>query len=126
MFASPYHRLTASNSVRGIALWILACAAVFYIIDGLATRPIPVQVESFRSPGMNDEQVLSMALQAAFSMEPNPWWIHDRNPYLVFEEERDYRISPRMYAAFDLELTTDAASQPIALFNTRVAGVQIP
>jgi hypothetical protein len=126
MIASPYHRLSTSNAVRGIAIWILACGVIFYTIDGLATRPVPVKVESFRFEGMNDEQVLSMALQAAYAMEPNSWWIHDSNPYLVFEQNRDYKISPGMYAAFDLNLTKDAESKPIAVLGTRMAGVNLP
>ena len=63
MLASPYHRITTSNSIRGIILWIVTCFTVFYIIDGLATRPKAVEVESFRKIGMSDEQVLAMALQ---------------------------------------------------------------
>ena len=65
MFASPYHQVTDSSSVRGIILWMLMCFTVFYVIDDLATRPKPIDVENFRSVGMNDEQVLAMALQEA-------------------------------------------------------------
>ena len=48
---------------------MVTCFTVFYVIDGLATRPKGVEVEKFRKMGMNDEQVLAMALQKANAME---------------------------------------------------------
>jgi len=126
MLASPYHRITSSNAVRGIALWIAMCGLVYYVTDGIATRSVAIDVESFRSEKMTDEQVLSQALQAAFAREHNAWWIHDKQPYLVFDTTRNYDISPSTYAAFDLMLTRDASSNPIAFLETNVAGMRVP
>jgi len=126
MLASPYHRISSSNTVRGIVLWFLTCLTVFYVINGLATRPLPIEVESFRKAGMNDEQVLSIALQKAYESRKNSWWINGRESYLVFDDQREYRISQAMYEAFDLRLTEDAASQPIAVFERKMAGMRTP
>lgn len=126
MLASPYHQITTSNSVRGIILWALMCIAVFYVINGLATRPMGVEVENYRKPGMTDEQVLSIALQKAYSSRKNNWWINERESYLVFDTVRQYQISQAMYEAFDLTLTENAASQPIAVFNPKMAGMRAP
>lgn len=126
MLASPYHQITSSNSVRGIILWVLMCIGVFYVLNGLATRPMAVEVESFRKPGMTDEQVLSIALQKAYSSRKNNWWINERESYLVFDTVRQYQISQAMYQAFDLTLTENAASQPIAVFDPKMAGMRAP
>ena len=126
MLASPYHRLTNSNSVRGVLLWLITCFTVFYVIDGLATRPLAVEVESFREAGMTDEQVLSMALQRANDVQANRWWIHDREAYLFFDTTRDYRISSATYEAFDLQPGTDADNTPIAVRGPQVARMQAP
>lgn len=126
MLASPYHQISSSNAVRGIALWILMCDLVFYCVDGFATRSVPIYVEDFRSPSTNDEQVLSLALQVAFAVEFNSWWIHNKRPYLVFDTTRNYRISPETYAGYELQLTRDASSNPIAVFEANAAGIRIP
>jgi len=110
---------------------MITCFTVFYVIDGLATRPMPVEIESFRKIGMNDEQVLAMALQEANESRAVSWWIHDRETYLVFDSTRDYRISAATYAAFDLKLDQRSefgATQttPIAVFEQKAAGVQVP
>ena len=125
MFASPYHWVTDNRSVRGIVLWILMCFTVFYVIDDLATRPKPIDVENFRSVGMNDEQVLAMALQEANRHREVAWWINNRETYLVFDTTRDYRISDATLAAFDLTPAQDAAQKPIAVFGQRAAGMNI-
>jgi hypothetical protein len=125
MFASPYHQVTDSSSVRGIILWMLMCFTVFYVIDDLATRPKPIDVENFRSVGMNDEQVLAMALQEANRHREVAWWINNRETYLVFDTTRDYRISDATFAAFDLTPAQDAAQKPIAVFGQRAAGMNI-
>lgn len=125
MLASPYHQITTSNSVRGIILWIVTCFTVFYVIDGLATRPRAVEVEAFRKTGMNDEQVLAMALQKANESKEVSWWINDRETYLVFDTTRDYRISDATFAAFDLTPSLDAAEKPIAVFSQqKAAGIR--
>lgn len=125
MLASPYHQITTNSSVRGIILWLVTCFTVFYVIDGLATRPKAVEVETFRKTGMNDEQVLAMALQKANESKEISWWINDRETYLVFDTTRDYRISAATYAAYDLEPTTDAQEKPIAVFSQqKAAGIQ--
>ncbi|MDA0378675.1 MAG: hypothetical protein O2899_04205 [Bacteroidetes bacterium] len=125
MLASPYHQITASSSVRGIILWIVTCFTVFYVINGLATRPMAVEGGSVRKTGMNDEQVLAMALQEANESKEVAWWINDRETYLVFDTTRDYRISAATFAAYDLEPTTDAQEKPIAVFSQqKAAGIQ--
>lgn len=125
MLASPYHRITTSSSVRGIIRWMVTCFTVFYVIDGLATRPKAVDVESFRKVGMNDEQVLAMALQKANESKKVSWWVNDRETYLVFDTTRDYRISAATFAAYDLEPKTDAQEKPIAVFSQqKAAGIQ--
>jgi hypothetical protein len=126
MLASPYHRITNSNSVRGIILWVVTCFTVFYVIDGLATRPRPVDVESFRKSGMNDEAALSMALQKANESRAVAWWIHDREAYLVFDKDRNYLISEATYTAFDLKPEQDSFGTPIRVFRQNVAGIQVP
>jgi len=121
MLASPYHQITSSNSVRGVLLWLITCFTVFYVLNGLATRPLAVEVESFRHEGMSDEQVLSMALQKANAIQANRWWINDREAYLVFDTTRDYNISKATYQAFDLELEQDAEEKPIAIIGQKIA-----
>lgn len=126
MLASPYHRITTSHTVRGIVMWFLMCFMVYWVMDGLATRPVAIEVEDFRKSGMSDEHVLSMALQEAAETMDNHWWIHDRQPYLVFDASREYAISPGMYAAFDIEITYDASKKPIAVLEPtrKVAGMR--
>jgi len=127
MLASPYHQITASNAIRGILLWILTACTVFYIINGLATRPLPVPVEHYRQEGMSDEHVLSIALQRAIDKRSNSWWINDHDVYLVFDSTRDYRISQAMYAAYDIRMSEDARSEKIAILPSdrkRVAGMR--
>ena len=126
MLASTNFRLTNSANVRGALLWILTALVVFWVLDGLATRPKPVHVEEFRQVGMNDEQVLSLALQAAKASEHNGWWINDRTSYLVFDTSRTYAISEATYAAFDLKITRDAMENPIAIVNPNLAGMRKP
>lgn len=123
MLASPYHQITTSSSVRGVILWLITCFTVFYVIDGLATRPKAIDVEDFREMGMNDEQVLAMALQEANETQEVSWWINDRETYLVFDTTRDYRISEATFAAFDLTPTQDASQKPIAVFEQKAAGI---
>ena len=102
------------------------CATVFYVLNGLATRPLGIQVESYRKDGMSDEQVLSMALQDAVTDKENFWWINDREAYLVFDSTREYRISPMTYAAFDIQMTLDAGKKRIGVFEPerKVAGMR--
>lgn len=123
MLASPYHQITTSSSVRGVILWLVTCFTVFYVIDGLATRPKAIDVEDFRKAGMNDEQVLAMALQEANETKQVAWWINDRETYLVFDTTRDYRISDATFAAYDLTPSQDATKKPIAVFEQKVAGM---
>ncbi len=124
MLASPYHQITTNSSVRGIILWLVTCFTVFYVIDGLATRPMGIEVEEFRKTGMNDEQVLAMALQEANEHREVQWWINDRETYLVFDTTRDYRISDATFAAFDLTPSQDASDKPIAVFEQKAAGIR--
>ena len=124
MLASPYHQITTNSSVRGIILWLVTCFTVFYVIDGLATRPMGIEVEEFRKTGMNDEQVLAMALQEANEHREVQWWVNDRETYLVFDTTRDYRISDATFAAFDLTPSQDASDKPIAVFEQKAAGIR--
>ncbi len=124
MLASPYHQITTSSSVRGVILWLVTCFTVFYVINGLATRPKPIEVENFRKVGMNDEQVLAMALQEANESKEVMWWINDRETYLVFDTTRDYRISDATFAAYDLKPSQDASQKPIAVFEQKAAGIR--
>jgi len=110
---------------------MITCFTVFYVINGLATMPMPVEIESFRKVGMNDEQVLAMALQEANESRRVSWWINDRETYLVFDSTRNYSISDATYAAFDLKLDQRSAfgeerTTPIAVFEQKAAGVQVP
>lgn len=127
MLASPYHQISSSHTVRGIVLWFLMCFTVFYVLNGLATRPLAIPVESYRKAGMSDEHVLSMALQDAVTERNNFWWINDREAYLVFDSAREYRISPMTYAAFDIHITFDAGQKRIGVFEPeqrKVAGMR--
>lgn len=124
MLASPYHQITTNSSVRGIILWLVTCFTVFYVINGLATRPMGIEVEDFRKMGMNDEQVLAMALQEANEHREVVWWINDRETYLVFDTTRDYRISDATFAAYDLTPSQDASDKPIAVFEQKAAGIR--
>lgn len=107
-------------------MWFLMCFMVFWVLNGLATRPLAIDVEDFRKSGMSDEHVLSMALQSAVTDKDNFWWIHDRQPYLVFDASRTYVIHPAMYAAFDIDITFDASKKPIAILDParKVAGMR--
>jgi len=110
---------------------MLTCFTVFYVIDGLATRPRGVPVEAFRKVGMSDEQVLAMALQKANESKKVLWWINDRETYLVFDTTRDYRISEATLVAFDLKLDKRTewgveSTTPIAVFNQKSAGIRAP
>ncbi len=107
---------------------MITCFTVFYVLDGLATRPLAVEIEQFRKAGMTDEQVLSMALQKANEIQPNRWWINDREAYLVFDSTHQYNISPATYAAFNLEVAQDAADEPkpIAVIKQKVARMRAP
>jgi len=110
---------------------MITCFTVFYVINGLATRPMPVEIESFRRLGMSDEQVLAMALQKANESREVSWWINDRETYLVFDSTRNYHISDATYAAFELKLDRREefgveTSTPIAVFEQKAAGVRVP
>ena len=107
---------------------MITCFTVFYVIDGLATRPLGIEIEDFRQSGMSDEQVLSMALQRANEVQANRWWINDREAYLVFDKAHDYHISSATYSAFNLELEQDQADEPkpIAIIRQKAAGMRAP
>ena len=108
-------------------MWVITCFTVFYVIDGLATRPLGVKVEKFREVGMTDEQVLSLALQRANEVQANRWWINNREAYLVFDTTRNYQISQATYSAFDLHPGIDASDTPIAVRGKeRIAGMRAP
>ena len=96
-----------SSPLRSLFTWIAVCVATFLVLNAYATRPIPVHVEQFRAAGMDDEQVLTEALQAAKQLKGNEWWINDARPYLVFQSGRQYKIDPSFLSLSDLEITRD-------------------
>jgi hypothetical protein len=114
------------NAFQAVGLWLVTCVLVYLAFDLYATRRVPIHVEQFRQAGMGDEQVLSLAVQEAYRVENNLWWIHDKQPYLVFEKHRRYQIHPNLYAAFDLKITTDHQQNPIGLLRPTLAAVQRP
>lgn len=125
LFSTRYY-VRSSASLRAVLIWFLTCAAVYWAIDGIATRSVAVHVEEFRTEGMSDQQALASAVQAAYEIEPNPWWIRSKRPYLVFDQGRDYRIPPELYAAFDLEVVQDGMKRPVAVLKPNVASVLSP
>lgn len=114
------------NAFQAVGLWLITCLLVYLAFDLYATRRIPIHVEQFRQVGMGDEQVLSLAVQEAYRIEDNLWWINDKQPYLVFDKHRRYQIHPNLYAAFDLQITTDHDQNPIGLIRPTLAAVQRP
>lgn len=92
---------------RALLTWVAMCVATFFVINTYATRPIPIYVEQFREAGMDDEQVLTEALQAARTSRDNEWWINNAKPYLVFQSGRQYRIDPTFLSYSDLDLTRE-------------------
>lgn len=125
LFSTRYHFRTTS-SFRAVLVWLLTCASVFWVIDGIATRSVPVHVEEFRAPGMSDQQALAVAVQAAYAIEPNGWWIRGKRPYLVFDSGRSYAIPADFYAAFDLEVVEDAYRRQVAVLKPSVASILAP
>lgn len=125
LFSTRYHFRT-SSSARAVLIWMLTCASVYWVLDGIATRTVPVHVEEYRVVGMSDQQALAVAVQAAYQVEPNGWWIRGKRPYLVFEEGRAYNIPPELYAAFDLEIVEDGSHRPVAMLKPNVASILSP
>lgn len=99
---------SAFNSpVRSLLTWVAVCVLTFLVLNTYATRPVAVHVEQFRSAGMDDEQVLTEALQAAKTTQLNPWWINDARPYLVFQAGRQYKIDAAFLSFSDLEIVRE-------------------
>ncbi len=124
MLASTRYHIRSSSASRAVMIWLLTCMSVYYVLDGVATRHVAIKVENFRTPGMSDEQVLSLAVQNAYAGESNYWWINDKTPYLVFDRSRDYDVSPQLYEVFDLEMVANASTGPIGLLKPRVASMK--
>ena len=124
MLASTRYHIRSTSSTRAILIWMMTCMSVFYVLDGIATRDVAVHVENFRTPGMSDEQVLSLAVQEAHAIETNVWWIHDKRPYLVFDQSRDYAVTPQLFEVFDLEMVSNTAQGPIGLLRPRMASMK--
>ena len=95
------------SPVRSLFSWIAVCVVTFLAINLYATRPLPIHVEQFRTAGMDDEQVLTEALQVAKTVGHNPWWINDARPYLVFQSGRRYAIDPAFLSFSDLEIVRE-------------------
>jgi hypothetical protein len=104
-------------------VWVLTCASVYWIVDGVATRSIPVFVEDHRTTGMTDEQMLAVAVQRAYEVENNSWWINDKSAYLVFDPRKTYSLSPELLDAYDLTFVEDGFRRPIAILRPNVAAV---
>ncbi|MBO6575241.1 MAG: hypothetical protein JJ896_07500 [Rhodothermales bacterium] len=124
MLASTNYHIKSTSATRAVFIWLLTCCSVFYVMDGVATRDVPIHVEDFRTPGMSDEQALSLAVQAAHASEPNYWWIHDKRPYLVFDPARDYSVTPQLFEVFDLEMVSSSQTGPIGLLRPRMASMK--
>ncbi|HRR08869.1 MAG TPA: hypothetical protein PLO56_09275 [Rhodothermales bacterium] len=99
-------RLRLSSALM---VWLLSCSIGAFVLDTYATRPLPILVESFRSEGMTDEQVVQKAMRTAREQSANWWWVHDRKATLVFAKTRSY--DPTVYKtlpmAFLFENTPD-------------------
>lgn len=107
---------------NGFALafvWIVVSLTVFTALDALATREVPLHVEDFRRPEMTDEEVVTAAVQEAFRIEKNHWWIHDKQPYLVFDASRTYHFDPDGYTTFRLEIRSRSRRGTIGLLRAR-------
>ena len=124
MLASTRYHVRTTSASRAVLIWIITCFSVFYVVDGVATRDVPIHVEQFRTPGMSDEQVLSLAVQQAHETEANYWWINDKRPYLVFDPARDYKVTPQLFEVFDLEVVSTAPQGPIGLLKPRMASMK--
>lgn len=100
-------------------IWLATSLTVFAALDAMATREIPLQVEQFRRSGMSDAEAIAAAVQEARQRERNAWWIHNREPVLIFDSERAYRLDSLAYDTFDLKIVADKRDRVIAriLFN---------
>lgn len=92
------------SPLRVIGAWLLLCGFVFLVLDAIATRPVAIFVEVYRTQNMSDQDVLTRAAQEAMGQEANGWWIHDRRPYLVFDARRTYDVTSSFYQSLRLEL----------------------
>lgn len=92
-----------------VSVWLVVSVLVFTGIDALATRPVPVAVESFRERGMSDREVIAAAAHEASRLQRNPWWIHDRMTYLVLDPTRSYDVDSELYSTFNLQITAVGA-----------------
>lgn len=124
MLASTRYHIRSTSATRAVMIWLLTCCSVYWVLDGIATRDLPVYVENFRTPGMTDEQVLSLAVQQAHEVEPNYWWINNKRPYLVFDPARDYNVTPQLFEVFDLEVVATSNQTPIGLLKPRMASMK--
>lgn len=102
----------------GLALtWLVVSILVFTAIDTYATREVPLPVEYFRGPGMTDEEAVAAAVGEAFRIERNLWWIHNKQPFLVFDTVRTYHFDPAQYETFDLHITDTHAYGTVGLIK---------
>lgn len=128
--AQPSHEapecLMQSRLFSGFGLafiWFVTSLIVFAALDAMATREIPLQVEQFRQSGMSDSEAIAAAVQEARKRERNAWWIHDREPVLIFDTQRAYRLDSLAYDTFDLKIIPDKRDRLTAriLFNPEPA-----
>ena len=99
--------------------WLVVSIVVFSAINAFATREVPLHVEDFRGTGMNDRAVVAAAVQEAFRVRPNGWWIYDKHPYLVFDTTRAYHFDPDGYETFRVEILPGHTRGTIGLLRTR-------
>lgn len=121
----PLQRSPSTFSTpKAIFAWLVTCAIVFYSVDSLATRPIPIRVEDYRMSGMTDEEVLSKAMQALYNHKPLVWWIHSPQPYLLFHPRHEYDIDEALYRAFQLQIQTDEHYNTVGIWDPSITTLQ--
>ena len=80
-----------------LLLFIFVCIVVFVCVDHLATRPVEIRVEDFRTQKNSDEDCLLAALQAARQQGANWWWINNAETVIILDDMVDYHIDPVLY-----------------------------
>ena len=92
------------SPLRAFLLWLGTCLFVFYSLNLYATRPVPVDVSAFRDDGMDEEQILAQAIQAADEMRTNFWWVNGKQPYLVLDASMKDRVDPAFFSNRDVRI----------------------
>ena len=98
------------SPLRAFLLWLGTCLFVFYSLNLYATRPVPVDVSAFRGDGMDEEQILVQAIQAADDLRPNLWWVNEKQPYLVLDPSLKNRVDPAFFSNRDVHIQASGAT----------------